>query len=617
MNLTEEGNAEDITTLGKFYEEHKWNEQDKHDKLMASYLLMKNAVTAHKKKGNEADIVGFRSGIGGMLVEQDASLLISNPQIHFRPADPEDEDERKKIDSVMEPWARGAWKRSQQSMEVWRFLSRPLIGLSRAWDNILPHPHLWSGAVVEELVERLNATKDHKEKTNLERQIKRAKTNIWPIRWTMVPTRKTYTDYDSEYRLPEVIESREMTIQAIVNRWGEEALPGPYKDAKKGFGPWKKDDTTKKKVYVWANHQHSGVVIPHDEDPKLVASFHHGFGRSPYECAIDKMLLDNDLGIMFPGALFYVSNIIDAYDELMSDYRELHRDHARTERVVYVARASYDVTQLQSGRPTKVEIEDGMTLWMGEEEVKLIDLPVIGEEKYAYLGKLQEQIREAQRSGVLRGEILSGTSQNAFTTAYQVAERELEPATKALAYIGEAAVERFLLSVKNLGEPVAIFTEKGMVEVKPDDTEWIPAIKLLIGRAIPIDLSILADIATRLQALGLSPETWMAALNLENPGQEERMAFLAQLRAAIRSQIIIPAALQRLQQPDPFTPEQVTEIEGLMGGASPDLSQFLESQVGEQLPGPIRQVMANQARQGIPQATQRPQEVTGGAPVGV
>ena len=125
------------------------------------------------------------------------------------------------------------------------------------------------------------------------------------------------------------------------------------------------------------------------------------------------------------------------------------------------------------------------------------------------------------------------------------------------------------------------------------------------------------DLLCLLEALGLSPETWMAALNLENPGQEERMAFLAQLRAAIRSQIIIPAALQRLQQPDPFTPEQVTEIEGLMGGASPDLSQFLESQVGEQLPGPIRQVMANQARQGIPQATQRPQEVTGGAPVGV
>ncbi|KKN09496.1 hypothetical protein LCGC14_1046130 [marine sediment metagenome] len=616
MNLTEPGKAEDITTLGKFYEDHKWNKQDTHDDLMTSYLTMKNAVDVYKAPNSKSVVEGFRSGIGGMLVEQDASLLISSPQIHFRPADPEDEDERKYIDSVLEPWASGAWKRSQQAMEVWRFLSRPLIGLSRAWDNILPHPHLWSGTAVAEIVERLNDEKDHKERTKLERQIKRAKTNIWPIRWTSVPTRKTYTDYGTEYHLPEVIESRMMTTQAIVNRWGEKALPGPFRDRKKGIWPIRKDDTTEIKVYVWANHNHSAVVIPHDDDPKLVADFEHGFGRSPYECAIDKMLLDNDLGIMFPGALFYVRNIIDAYDELLSDYRELHRDHARTERVVHVGRLTYDPSQLDGGRPVKITIEDGMTLF-DDEKVDLIPLPEIGKEKYAYLVKLQDQIREAQRSGVLRGEILSGTSQNAFTTAYQVAERELEPATKALAYIGEAAVERFLLSVKKLDEPVAIFTEKGMVEVKPDDTEWIPAIKLLIGRAIPIDLSILTDIATRLQALGLSPETWMSALNLENPGQELRMAELAELRAAIHTQIIIPAVLQRLQQPAPFTPEQVTEIEGLMGNASPDLSQFLESQVGEQLPGPIRQVMANQARQGIPQATQRPQEVTGGTPVGV
>ena len=257
-----------------------------------------------------------------------------------------------------------------------------------------------------------------------------------------------------------------------------------------------------------------------------------------------------------------------------------------------------------------------MALWMGEEDIKLIDLPVIGDEKFLYLGKLEGQIRQAQRSGVLSGELLSGTSQNAFTTAYQVAERELEPATKAMAFIGTAAVERFMLSVKNLGEPVAIFTEKGLVEIEPDDTEWIPAIKLLIGKAIPIDLSILTDIAGRLKELGLSPQTWMGALNLENPGQEERMAKLAQLRAAIHTEIVIPAVLQRLQQPEPFTPEQVQEIEGLVGNASPDLSQFLQGQ-SENLPGPIRQVMANQARQGLPQNTQRPQELTGGVPVGI
>lgn len=615
MNLTEPGNAEEITALWERFKDQR-RQQDTHDDLMASYLLMKNEVDVHKGKSSRGEVKGFRSGIGGMLVEQDAALLISSPQIHFQNPNPEDEKDQKYIDSVLEPWAKGAWLRSQQSMEVWRFLSRPLIGLSRVWDSILPHPHLWGASAVAEIVERFNSSDDHEEKTKLERKIKMAKTNIWPIRWTIVPTRKTYADhFDTIYHLPEVIESRMMTPSAIVDRWGEKALPRSLKDRKKGFGPFKKDDTSKIPVIVWANHQHTAVVIPDSEDPKLVAPFEHRFGRSPYECAIDKVLLDNDLGIMFPGALFYVSNIIDAYDELLSDYRELHRDHARTERVFSINRDSYDMGQLVDGRPAKIIIEDGMMKW-DDETIELIDLPVIGDEKFLYLGKLEGQIRQAQRSGVLSGELKSGTSQNAFTTAYQVAERELEPATKALAFIGTAAVERFFLSVKNLDEPVAIFTEKGLVEIEPDDTEWIPAIKLLIGKAIPIDLSILTDIATRLQALGLSPATWMGALNLENPGQEERMAALAEMRAAIRTEVIIPAVIKRLQQPEPFDPAQVQELEGLLGNASPDLQQFLSSVSGN-LPGPIRQVIANQARQGLPQATQRPQELTGGVPVGV
>ena len=313
MNLTEPGNAEEITKLWERFKTER-SKQDTHDDLMMSYTLMKNAVDTDKDKNSKTPVVGLRSGIGGMLVEKDAALLISSPQIHFQPPDPEDEDDKKYIDSVLEPWAKGAWLRSQQSMEVWRFLSRPLITLSRAWDNILPHPHLWGETAVSEIVDLLNASKDHKEKTKLERKIKMAKTNIWPIRWTQVPTRKTYADFDSIHHLPEVIESRMMTPAAIEDRWGKDALPGPLRDRRKGLPGFRKDDTSKIPVIVWGNHNHVGVVIPNSEDPKLVAEFEHGFGRSPYECAIDKVLLDNDIGIMFPGALFYVSNIIDAYD---------------------------------------------------------------------------------------------------------------------------------------------------------------------------------------------------------------------------------------------------------------------------------------------------------------
>ncbi|MDK1039795.1 MAG: hypothetical protein QGD91_12985, partial [Actinomycetota bacterium] len=365
------------------------------------------------------------------------------------------------------------------------------------------------------------------------------------------------------------------------------------------------------------NHQHSGVVIPDSEDPKLVAEFHHGFGRSPYECAIEKVLVDNDLGIMFPGALFYIANTIDAYDELLSDYRELHRDHARTERIVYVARDRYDEGPLKDGRPKPLPIVDGMALWMNEEEIKLVPLPEIGEEKLVYLNKMEDHIRETQRRPALRGQLLSGQSQNAFSAAVQIAERELEPATKALARHAEFVVHRFFASVENLGEEVSLYDElkgAGKIAVGPKDVKGMKgAVQARISRAIPIDAGQLASVAERWRALGFSPETVMGdILNVSNPALEEKKANEARLREAVFSEKIIPATLRRLDEPEPFTPEQVSEIEGLMGNASPDLGQFLEGQFGEQLPGKTRQIIANQRRSGIPQSTQQPQEMTAG-----
>lgn len=618
MNLTEPGNAEEITQLGKLFED-RWAAQDKHDKLMASYLTMTNEVDVAKSKDSKKGVKGFRTGIGGVIVEEDASLLVSQPQILFNAPDPESRADLERINSLLEPWAIGAWKQSQQAADVWRHLALQLIGFSRAWDNILPHPHLWATPEMEEMVKRLNDSTDHESRTKIERQIRQAKTNIWPIRWTIVPTRKTYTDYDTEYRLPEVIESREMTPRAIVNRWGEDALPGPLKDRRKGVWPLRTEDSSKIKVYVWANHQHTAVVIPHSEDPKLVAAFEHGFGRSPYECAIEKVLVENDLGIMFPGALFYVSNTIDAYDELFSDYRELHRDHARTERVWSLDRDHYDEGQLVDGRPAPIPIQDGMSKW-SDETVELFPLPVIGEEKYAYLNKMEDLIRETQRRPALRGQLLSGQSQNAFSAAVQIAERELEPATKALARHAEFVVHRLFASVENLGEDVPLFDElkgKGMIAVGPKDVKGMKyAVQARISRAIPIDAGQLASVAERWKGLGFSMSTIMEQiLNVGDAALESRKSKKERLEEAIFKEIAIPATLQRLQQPEPFTPAQTTEIENLLGSASPDLSQFIEGQFGDQLPGQSRQIIANQRRAGVPQNTQQPQEVTGGPPV--
>lgn len=608
MNLDGKPNAEKITELDKRWDGKKWSQQKAHDALMVSYMTVKNEVDAAKSKSSQRDIKGLRTGIGHQLIEQDSALLVSSPKITFNAPDPEDEKDKEFINSVLEPWTHGAWNLSQQALDVWRFLSYSLIGLSRAWDNILPHPHLWATNEMDELVSAYNDAKDPEKKKGVEKKIKMVKAGIWPIRWIRVPTQRTWTTFDTEYHLPEVIEHRMMSRQAIVDRWGEDVIP----KRTKGWGPWKGEETSDQDVLLYANWEHTGVVIPDDEDPRLVSEFRHGFGRSPYEIGIDKMLIENETGVVFPGALYAVRNILDAYDELMSDYRENHRDHARTERVVYLNRDTYPMDQLEKGRPQSIPIKDGMALF-SDEKVDLVPIPVLGEEKYNYLNKLEELIRETQRSSVLRGQLLSGTSQNAFTTAYQVAERELEPATLALRGMGEAAIHRFFKCVERLDEPVPLYTELGMVEAEPEKIKgWGPSGQVQLQRTIPIDLSLLASIAERYSALGIPPEIWMdQVLNFANPAMVERMGNLYELRRAVHTQVTIPAVLQRLQTPEPFTDQQATELEGLMGQTSPDLQEFLVGQFPDQLPGNVMQSISNMRREGIPQNPQQPQEMTG------
>lgn len=608
MNLDGKPNAEKIVELDRRWDQVEWAKQKTHDELMVSYMVVKNEVDAAKSKNSRREVKGLRTGIGHQLIEQDSALLVSNPKITFNVPDPENEKDKNHVNSVLEPWAHGAWHLSQQALDVWRFLSYSLIGLSRAWDNILPHPHLWATTEVEELVTAYNDAREPEKKKEVEKKIKMTKAGIWPIRWVRVPTQRTWTTFKTEYHLPEVIEHRRMKKNDIVDRWGEDVIPKKTRS----WMPWKNDDTTDQDVIIWANWCYSAVIIPDEEDPKIASEFYHNFGRSPYEVGIDKMLIENETGVVFPGALYAVQNILDSYDELMSDYRENHRDHARTERVVYVNRDTYPMDQLEKGRPQSISIKDGMTLF-DDEKIELVPIPVLGEEKYAYLTKLEELIRETQRSSVLRGQLLSGTSQNAFTTAYQVAERELEPATMALRGMGEAAIHRFFRSVERLDEPVPLYTDRGMVEVTPDDVKgWWPAAQVQLQRTIPIDLSLLASIAERYSALGIPPEIWMdQVLNFANPQMVERMGNLYELRRAVHTQVTIPAVIQRLQQPVSFTDQQAAELEGLMGQTSPDLQEFLVGQFGQQLPGNVMQSISNMRREGIPQNTQQPAELTG------
>lgn len=597
MNLTGKPHKDDIVKLGTFYKDTKWAAQKILDDEMADYMMLKNPVDVTKTSDKPAK--GFRSGLGGLLVKEDAALITVEPGVNFNNPDPDDETAKRFIDDVMEPWAIAMRKLAQQAGNVSSRLPLDLRGFGRAWDSVLPHPHLWAGDEFKEMVGKMVTTDDPAKRAGIFKDLQLAKTRMVPIRQMYVSPRGTWSDFSTEFWLPEVVEIRQMKKQEIIDRFGEKSL-----------GPHKGDTSPTRDVFIWANHQWVCAVLPHKDGGNFLGEpFEHGFRRSPYECMEAELAPENEIGYRWLGALFYARHMLDAYDEGLSDLRELNRDDTRRPRIIKVDRDSYPENQLIEGRPRDIDIYDGLTMFM-DEEIILGPTSELNPEHNKYLQETKAAIRETMIRPVERGATLSGQSQNLFTTAVQIAEREFDPSMKAITQHAERTIERYLCCVESLGEPVPVFYEqkgKGVIEVTPEQAKrWKHAAQARASRAIPIDQNIIASTAERWQALGISKETTReVVMGIGNPAAEERKAKKEMLRDALWQNVTLPALLQRFAVPGPVSPEQEAKIAEMMGSASPDLREFIEQEIGRSAAG--------KQKQGIPQQPQLPQEATTGA----
>jgi len=415
-----------------------------------------------------------------------------------------------------------------------------------------------------------------------------------------VDPRGTWSDFDTEFWLPEVIEVRSMTKAAIEGRFGEQSSL--------------KDDADKSEhdIFIWANHWWMAAILLHaEEDSVMLTKYEHKFRRSPYECMEAELAPDNKLGIRWFGALYYARDKLDAYDEALSELRELMRDDTRRPRIIKVEREGYPDEQLSGGRPQDIDIHDGMVMFM-DEDIVLGPTSELNAEHNRYLQEIKSDIRETMIRPVERGAVLSGQSQNLFTTAVQIAEREFDPSMKAITQHAERTIERFLCAVESLGEAVPLFHEqkgKGMIEVTPAEAKrWKYAVQARASRAIPIDQNVIASTAERWKGLGLSTETvYEVVMGIQNPDAERRKTRLEQLDQAAWENIELPALLERLAIPGETSDAQKAQLQESMANASPDLQAFIQ----EQQQGPGRSA-AGQQKQGIPQSPQEPQEVTTG-----
>lgn len=609
MNLHDEPNAEAIAKLGKYYKDTRWSEQDGIDQIADYFQLLQNEVTITKGKDAKT-LKGLRTGMGGMLIKEDAALLPGLPGLHLNNPKPDDDKTKKHIDELLEPWLHAAWKRSQQSGAVWPRIKRDIRGRGRAWDSILPHPHLWADERIKGAVERLDKASDPEERDSILDSLDRMKADIWPIRWMYVSPRGTWSTFDTEFWLPEVVECRQMRKQDIIDRFGEKALPKEYADDKKCPSSHLID------IYVWANYQWAAVVVA-GEEPTLAQQFEHKFRRSPYNVAEGELAPDNDRGIRWLSQIFYATDMLLRLDDAWSEITQLLEENARTPRMVSLNRDTYPPDQMESGRPKKIRIEDGMAKWT-DEQIELVPVSVMNPEFNNYLQTLQALVERTQVRPVTQGQLLSGTSQNAFSTAVQIAERELDPTLDALTDHADSIISRLFASVVCLGEKVPAYTDskgKGLIAPGPDDVEgWGALAATTLDRSIYTDMNLIAATADRMvNSLGVPREiVYQDLLKFADPQRVLRLGREERLDEAAWDQVAIPSAINYLQSGGGPTEAVMAKIQLLLGGASPDLQQFI-SQVAPELGGqsqPQAVAAANEARTGLNVNNQLPQEMT-------
>ena len=584
--------------------ESRWAAQEKVD-TRAAGLYTKQASVSVATQGDNQDVVAVSGGIAGQGIDQDVALITVFPFLRVNNPDPKDEDLKKRIDSLVEPWLAAVRKRSQIGpVEERAIADLPLFG--RSWTNLFPLPRLWADSpkfqdLLKQYQDLVSDGGDEKNITEARKALELFRRDHFPIRWRYVNPRSTWYQHSDEVHLPEVIEIRTMTAADILSNYNEEDLPDGFSDG---------DDEREVKVYTYTNHVQTATTVDDGGDPHLVHDFEHGMGLNPYILSETKPYYDNPLGIRWVGSLFHISDQIELFDQLMSDYATNHRMNAITPRIWEHLPDDTDPQTL--GRPDPDQLTPGQDvhIWAGLEKVYLAPVPQIQQQAIQLLQEVKERINSAFLQPHLGGESKSGESNVLFNTRFQVSDRQFQGKVRAIGDAAEQFGELAFRCVKALNDKVpdtdkvyALSERHGWLGLSPKDVDGLEGcVQARIDRELPINMTAKVQRAQMLKEFGLPMSLILeSVLNYENPEDIMDQAFVERAVAASEE-----AAIQQVWAQANFIIQQAAQ--GNAGGLSDRVAALPPAfQQGLQLAGApgmggMGQSMGNMAREGSPQA---------------
>lgn len=516
----------------------------------------KEAVTSLKPveaakfspEGQGPSIRPLRMGFGAIAHKRNLATIAVPPFLRLNT--PESGEDVRRLGSKLEAFLQGVWQRAPIE-DVWTRQVQDMLIYGRGWSCLWANPRLWADKNYAEMVDDYDKLVEAPEKDEERRDIRRRmsvyKERNFPIRWLHADASSTWPQLSKERYLPEVVEMRKMTVEEIKADFGDRALPEGQRDGR---------GSTLLSVLVYTNHYHTAVVIDDVNDARLGPSWKHDYGMSPYIMAEGPILPSNTEGLRWTGTLYDYMDALEAFDQVMSDIRNLIRRYTLAPMLLQKnmdMRAQHGDTEIEysSSRPI-IELYPG-------EDMKLGPTPVMNAEVGRFVEFLQNYVMTLLLNPAQRGHLLSGTSAVSFATALQAAQVVLNaytiPLQAAAVYWGKLAFR----SIEILGETVTVVHSKaGRISASPKEVAGCgDLLQARIATTLPINRNAQMNLYTAAVNNGFPPDIAMELyLDIEAPEKVLDRAHAWKIRQALESkqieQVLMLASelAQRFPAPD-------------------------------------------------------------------
>jgi hypothetical protein len=542
-------------------QETRYRRQRTHDDGAFDLYLKIEKQDTQKKPGDVTRIKPLRVGLAGMVVDRNAAALASAYILKVVPRDDKVET-AKHADEFLEPWLGGVITRSQVE-DVLTPMKRNLFIFSRAPTNFFPLPYLWAdGSEYRKLVEELQQLTEEnlvsseegvdkkltEEIDEVVRAIAKFKERNFPLRWKIASPRSTWPVISHERRHPEVVEIREMTKREIDSEYPGK-MPADYA----------LEDSIKLKVIEYANHAWSGTVVSHTgadvAEGALLREWEHDLGMSPYVFPEVNTQPDNDLGIYWKSPLHDFKDVLEAFNEILTDMRNIHRRGAETPLQVKLDMEMRSLDPKVAGNLNNVDItpDNNMVVHLGLNE-KMEAAPSVGiaDTSLELLNFLHNLVFQLVLNPATLPQMKSGQSATGFFGLQQAAKENLLPyektfvdALRQISALAFRSVEQLHKVFPASAEPVVVVDERfGRLGAEPKDVEGqepfvMPRIKSVnpLSRGQQVDIVLgLMNILHPADALEIGMDAENAQKLVEHRKEWEVEVVLNELLAQMAPQ---------------------------------------------------------------------------------